>query len=163
MRRFLYLAALACMAFCVSCEKDGVSHTGDKSGKLYGIWTLTTKTEVITNSDGKEATKEVDYTDNHFYLALSEFPFPHAIAKKGSFTDADLEDVRVKAGTFTYNADQNQISFLNTIILTDELLLTKSMTLSGTFDVVELGKSDLVIKQKSNITGITTIYAYKKK
>ena len=162
MKRFLYLAALACMAFCVSCEKDGVSHTGDKSGKLYGIWTLTTKTEVVTNSEGKEVAKEVDYTDNHFYLALSEFPFPHAIAKKGSFTAADLEDVDVKAGTFTYNADLNQISFLKTIILTDELL-TKSMTLSGTFDVVELGKSDLVIKQKSNLTGITTIYAYKKK
>ena len=161
MKRFLYLAAIACMIFCVSCEKDGVSHTGDNTGKLYGIWALTTKTEVFTNSEGKETTTETDYTDNHFYLALSEFPIPHAIAKKGSFTDADLKDVDVKAGTFTYNSDLDQISFTKIITLTDEHL-TRSMILSGTFDVITLNDTDLAIKQKSKLTGVTTTYAYKK-
>ena len=120
-----------------------------------------TKTEVIKSSTGKETTKEVDYTENHFYLALSEFPFPHAIVKKGSFTDLDLEDVDVKAATFTFNADENKISFLKTVTLTDEML-SKSMTLSGTFDVLVLSDTDLVIKQDSLLPGVTVTYSYKK-
>ena len=159
MKRFLFAAVIACLTMITSCGVSNVHHTGDLTGSIYGVWALDSKAIAPANSVGNRSLNQVDYSGVHFYLSLSEPRI--ALAKKGSFTDADLEDVDVKAGTFTYNADLNQISFLKTIILTDELL-TKSMTLSGTFDVVELGKSDLVIKQKSNITGITTIYAYKK-
>ena len=82
MKKFFFLAALACMSLFVSCSKGDVPHTGDNSGKLYGIWTLNTKTEITKDSEGKETSKSVDYTENHFYLALSEFPIPTPLPRK---------------------------------------------------------------------------------
>ena len=161
MTRLIYLAISACMTLFVSCEKEGVPHTGDFTGTIYGVWALTTKTEITPASGGGENVVAVDYTENHFYLALSEFPFPHAIAKKGSFWGVDLDDVDVDAVTFTYNANRKQISFKKTLWLSDDLL-TRNMTLKGTFDVVELSETDLVIQQKASFSRKTTVYSYKK-
>lgn len=161
MKRIIYLAAIACMALFVSCEKeDVVSHTGDETGTLYGIWTLTTKSEITQKSDGGQEADEVDYRSRHFYLSLSEFPFPHAIAKKGSFTQFDLDDVDVDAVEFTYNAEQKKISFKKTLWLSDDFL-TYNMILSGTYDITELTKTKLVLQQKE-FTGTTIAYTYQK-
>ena len=157
MKKYFILAAFACLAlFFVSCDKQGVPHTGDETGTLYGIWYLKTKTDVSDTG-----TKTVDYSGCHFYLSLSEFPFPNAIGKKGSFTNFDLNDVDVDAVRFTYNAEQKKISFSNTIWLTDELL-TYSMLLSGTFDVVELNEKTLALRQENGLLGTTTTYTYER-
>ena len=157
MKKYFILAAFACLALLfVSCDKQGVPHTGDETGTLYGIWYLKTKTDV-SGSD----TKTVDYTKCHFYLSLSEFPFPHAIAKKGSFTSFDLDDVDVDAVRFTYNAEQKKISFNNAIWLTDDLL-SYSMLLSGTFDVVALDEKTLALRQENGLLGTTTTYTYER-
>lgn len=158
MKKYLIIAAAACLALLSSCAK-GVSHTGDETGTLYGIWTLTTKSIETTDSDGKVTTKDTDYTNVHFYLSLNEFPIPHAVAKKGSLTAFDLDDVDVDINRFTYNADQKKISFTKILSLTDGL--TYNMTLLGTFDVTELTKTKFVIKQK-DVLGITTVYTYTK-
>ena len=159
MKKFMFTAVLACLAaLFVSCE-DGVSHTGDETGTLYGVWALNNKTEVFQNSNGEITPKSVDYSGVHFYLALSEFPFPHAIAKKGSFTNFDLDDVDVDAVTFTYNQDQKKISFNKRLWLSDELL-TYNMILSGTFDVLQLDDKTLSICQEETLLGTTTKTTY---
>ena len=158
MKKYLIIAAVACLAILTSCSK-GVSHTGDETGTLYGIWRLTTKSIETTDPDGKVTTKETDYTNVHFYLSLSEFPIPHAVAKKGSLTAFDLDDVDVDINRFTYNASQKKISFTKILSLTDGL--SYNMTLLGTFDVTELSKTKFVIKQK-DLLGITTVYTYTK-
>ena len=161
MKRVIYLAAIACMALFASCEKeDVVSHTGDETGTLYGIWTLTTKSEITQKSNGEQEVDEVDYRSCHVYLSLGEFPFPHAIAKKGSFTQFDLDDVDVDAVGFTYNAEQKKISFKKTLWLSDDFL-TYNMILSGTYDITELTKTKLVLQQKE-FTGTTIAYTYQK-
>lgn len=159
MKKLIYLAIIACTALFASCEKEGVTHTGDETGNLYGIWALTTKTTITKASDGSATTQETDYTSNHFYLALSEFPFPHAIAKKGSFTDLDLDDVDVDAVRFTYNAEENKITFKKTIWLSDEALM-RNMILTGTFEVPKLTENEFVIQQ--TVGNVTTVYSYKK-
>lgn len=148
------------MALFTSCEKEGVPHTGDKTGDLYGVWILNTKAETVV-TDSEVNTTETDYTKVHFYLALSEFPFPHAIAKKGSFTDIDLDDVDVDAVTFTYNADESKISFKKKLWLSDELF-TYNMILDGTFDVKELTEKTLVISQENALLKKTTSYSFVK-
>ena len=157
MKKVLFAAAIACLSLFVSCEK-GVPHTGDTTGDLYGVWALKTKTEVLVTSDGTK-TNEVDYSSCHFYLTLSEFPFPHAIAKKGSLTSLDLDDVDVDAVTFTYNQVLKQISFNKRLWLSDDLL-KYNMLLSGTFDVQELTDKTFVISQE--LLGATTIYSYER-
>lgn len=157
MKRIVFAALIACMALFVSCEKENIPHTGDTTGTLYGVWTLTSKTETLQSGSG-QTNKETDYTKCHFFLALSEFPMPHAIAKKGSFTELDLDDVDVDAVFFTYNAEQKKISFKKTIWLSDEAL-KYNMILNGTFDVLELTDKKLVIQQTSALTGTVT-YTY---
>ena len=159
MKKLIYLAIIACTALFASCEKEGVTHTGDETGNLYGIWALTTKTTITKASDGSATTQETDYTSNHFYLALSEFPFPHAIVKKGSFTDLDLDDVDVKAAQFTYNSEESKITFKKTIWLSDEALM-RNMILTGTFEVPKLTENEFVIQQ--TVGNVTTVYSYKK-
>lgn len=159
MKKLIYLAIIACTALFASCEKEGVTHTGDETGNLYGIWALTTKTTITKASDGSATTQETDYTSNHFYLALSEFPFPHAIAKKGSFTDFDLDDVDVDAVRFTYNSEESKITFKKTIWLSDEALM-RNMILTGTFEVPKLTENEFVIQQ--TVGNVTTVYSYKK-
>lgn len=160
MKKTIILAAIACVALLTSCEKQDVPHTGDLTGNIYGIWALNTRTETIQGSNGAE-TKDYDYTKVHFYLALSEFPIPHAIAKKGSFTDLDLDDVDVDGTTFTFNADQKKILFNKLIWLSDEAL-TYNMRLSGTFDVLELTDKTLVISQNEALLNRTITYSFKK-
>ncbi len=161
MKKIFYLAAIACISLFVSCEKSGVPHTGDETGTLYGVWALTTKTIITTDSNDKQSSEDVDYTSNHFYIALGEFPFPYVIAKKGSFTDFDLKDVDVDAARYTYNSDLKQISFTKLVLLTDENL-SRSMSLSGTFDVLELSDTKLVIQHEEKLLGRTIKYSYKK-
>ena len=161
MKKTFLLAVIACIALFTSCEKQGVPHTGDLTGNIYGIWQLTQKSEAIQTSEGVDK-KDYDYTKVHFYLALAEFPIPHAIAKKGSFTDLDLDDVDVDGSTFTFNAEQKKISFKKILWLTDELL-TYSMLLSGTFDVLELTDNTFVIQQEEPLIKRTVTYTYTKR
>lgn len=160
MRKYVLAAIIASLALLfVSCQEK-VDHTGDQTKMLYGIWALKTKTEAVQTSDGVSS-KDVDYTNVHFYLTLSEFPFPHAIAKKGSFTDLDLDDVDVDAVGFTYNQDQKKISFKKRLWLSDDLL-TYNMILDGTFDVLELSDNSLVLRQESTILKTTTTYTFQR-
>lgn len=157
MKKFFLLAAIAVLPFFfASCEKNGVPHTGDETGTLYGVWYLKTKTEA-TGSD----TKTIDYSDCHFYLVLSEFPFPHAIGKKGSFTDLDLDDVDVDAVMFSYNENLKKISFNKPISLSDQFL-KYLMLLSGTFDIVELNDKVLALQQENGLLGRTDTYIYER-
>lgn len=161
MKKTFLLAVIVCLALFTSCEKQGVPHTGDLTGNIYGIWELTTKSEAVQTSEGIDK-KDYDYTKVHFYLALDEFPIPHAIAKKGSFTDLDLDDVDVDGSTFTFNADQSKISFKKVLWLSDEIL-TYNMLLSGTFDVLELTDKTLVLQQEEPLLKRTVTYSYKKR
>jgi len=158
MKKYYLIAAIACIALLTSCEQEDLPHTGDISGTLYGIWALNTKTETIQTSEGVQ-TGKYDYSDVHFYLSLSELPVPCAIAKKGSFTDFDLDDVDVDAVTFTFNADQKKLTFNKMLWLSDELL-TYNMILKGTFDVLELTDKNLVLQQEDKLLGKTTTYSY---
>ena len=94
MKAKFLMAVLACLALFSSCDKQVVSHTGDDTGNLYGIWQLDKKTEVVPQSGGDQ-TREIDFSKIHFYLAISNAGVPHALAKKGSFTELDLKDVDV--------------------------------------------------------------------
>jgi hypothetical protein len=100
----------------------------------------------------------VDYSGLHFFLTFGEFPFPHAIAKKGSFTKFDLKDVDVDGVRFTYNANKKKISFNKVLWLSEGLL--HHMRLSGTFDVLELTDSRLVLMQET--LGKRILYSYRK-
>jgi len=86
MKAKILMAVLACLALFASCDKQIVSHTGDDTGNLYGIWQLDKKTETESQSSGDQ-TKETDFSNIHFYLAISNAGVPHALAKKGSFTE----------------------------------------------------------------------------
>ena len=154
MKKFLFAAMIACLGLFASCDQLGVEHTGDKSGNLYGVWKLDTKTVITKNSDGQEERKDVDHSSVNFFLSLSEPQI--AIAKKGSFSQLDLKDVDVDAATFSYNEAKSQISFSKTLGLTEGLIY--SMYLSGTFDVLELTDKKLVLQQE--VLGVTVIYTY---
>ena len=159
MKKIFFAAALACLALLVSCQ-ESVPHTGDDTGALYGIWAMKTKTEAVKNSDGTVTDNTVDYSSVHFYLTLSEFPVPSAIAKKGSLTDLDLDDVDVDGVLFTYNKDKKQISFKKTLWLTEGLKY--NIHLSGTFDVVELTDKALVLRQENSLLGTVTTYTFQR-
>ena len=154
MKKFLFAAAVACVALFVSCEKQGVDHTGDITGSLYGIWALDSRTDVSKNSKGKETRSEVDYSSFHFYLSLSEPRL--ALAKKGSFTQLDLDDVDVDGAQFSYNDSKRQISFDDVLWLSEGILY--HMRLYGTYDILELTEDRFVIQQE--VAGSKTIFAY---
>ena len=154
MKKLLFAAAIACLALFTSCERQGVDHTGDLSGNLYGVWALDSKTTITTDSNGKEVRDEVDYSSFHFYLALSEPRL--AIAKKGSFTQLDLDDVDVDGAQFSYNASKHQISFDDTLWLSEGLFY--HMKLYGLYEILELSDKKLVFQQ-ATIAG-TTIFSY---
>ena len=159
MKRFLFFAAILAAALFTSCEKQGVPHTGDVTGNLYGVWALTTKS-VVDKNDSSKAIDE-DYTNVHFYVAFGEFPFPHAIGKKGSFTQFDLDDVDVDGAMITYNSDQRKISFTKSQIwLTDGLRY--SMKLDGTYDVLELTDKQFIIQQENVLLKTITTYTFKR-
>lgn len=161
MKAKILMAVFACLALFTACDNLAVPHTGDDTGNLYGIWQLDKKTEVVPQSSGNQ-TKETDFSQVHFYLAISNTVIPHALVKKGSFTQLDLKDVDVDGTLFTYNAGQKQIAFMEKLWLTEiKDLVAYDMELKGTFDVLELTSGSFVIQQK-NLLGVTITYAFKK-
>ena len=109
----LILAVIACMALLTSCGANRVSHTGDLTGSIYGVWALESKSVGPAGTVGQDAQNQVDYSGVHFYLSLSEPRI--ALAKKGSFTQFDLKDVDVDGSQFSFNASQKRISFTKTL------------------------------------------------
>ena len=150
MKNFIYMAAIACLALFTSCEKQGVDHTGDQTGKLYGRWVLETKhvvTESTTEGETSTDTKDTDYSNDHFFMGIGEFPFPHAMVKEGSLLTFDID--HVDGTRITYNSELKKISFLETLYL---LRGTHSLRLHGTYDVVELTDSKLTLRQEVVVT-----------
>ena len=152
MKKLFIAAFIACLALLTSCGVSKVRHTGDFTGTIYGVWALDTKTTSPIGTVGTGSQK--DYSVAHFYLSLSEPRI--ALAKKGSFTEFDLKDVDVDGSQFSYNASKKQISFKKTLWLTQGLQY--EMRLSGTFKVLEMTRTKLVIQKES--MGTRTIYAF---
>lgn len=142
MKKLLFAAVFACLAL-TSCGVSNVRHTGDLTGSIYGIWALDSK-------------NQVDYSGVHFYLSLSEPRI--ALAKKGSFTQLDLKDVDVDGSQFSYNATKKQIGFTKTLWLTEGLQY--EMRLSGTYNILEMTRTKLVIQKES--MGVKTIYSFRR-
>ena len=150
MRIFNVFAAslLACAALVfTSCEK-GVTNTGDFTGNLYGVWQLDTKTV------DRETLKDIDFNGEHFYLAVLPIV---AFAKKGALSALDFK-IDVDGTTYSYNDVKHQISFNKALVLSHGI--EEVMRLSGTFDVLELSKDNLVISKK--VGNSTTTYSYHK-
>ncbi len=143
MKKLLFAAVFVCMAMLTSCGVSSVNHTGDQTGSIYGVWALQSK-------------NQVDYSGVHFYLSLSEPRI--ALAKKGSFTQFDLKDVDVDGAQFSYNASRKQISFTKTLWLTQGLHY--EMHLSGTYNVLEMTRTKLVIQEES--LGTRTTYSFRR-
>ena len=143
MKKLLFAAVIACLALFTSCGVSSVNHTGDRTGSIYGVWALQSK-------------NQVDYSGVHFYLSLSEPRI--ALAKKGSFTQLDLKDVDVDGSQFSYNASKKQISFTKTLWLTQGLQY--EMRLSGTYKVLEMTRTKLVIQKES--MGVRTVYSFRR-
>jgi len=167
MKKLLFAAAVACMAVFTSCEKQGVSHTGDETGILYGVWELQTKVVTIETNNGGEAKNSSETTDfkgDHFMLRLYEPRL--AFAQEGSIFTFDIDDV--DAVTFAYNAEENKITFNKMLRLSKGFLSAKVMTLYGTFDVLELTDKKMVLRQSETaslgeVSGTqTTTYTYSK-
>ena len=143
MKKLLFAVVIACLALFTSCGVSSVNHTGDRTGSIYGVWALQSK-------------NQVDYSGVHFYLSLSEPRI--ALAKKGSFTQFDLKDVDVDGAQFSYNASKKQISFTKTLWLTQGLHY--EMRLSGTYNVLEMTRTKLVIQKES--LGTRTTYSFRR-
>ncbi len=156
MKRFLFAAVIACLTMITSCGVSNVHHTGDLTGSIYGVWALDSKAIAPANSVGNSSMNQVDYSGVHFYLSLSEPRI--ALAKKGSFTQLDLKDVDVDGSQFSYNASKKQISFTKTLWLTQGLQY--EMRLSGTYKVLEMTRTKLVIQKES--MGVRTVYSFRR-
>ena len=143
MKKSLFAVVIACLALFTSCGVSKINHSGDLSGSIYGVWALDSK-------------NQVDYSGVHFSLSLSEPRI--ALAKKGSFTQFDLKDVDVDGSQFSYNASRKQISFTKTLWLTQGLQY--EMRLSGTYNVLEMTRTKLVIEKES--LGVRTTYSFRR-
>ncbi len=154
MKRLLFAAAIACLTMLTSCGVSRVNHTGDLTGAIYGVWALDSKTVVPANAVGKGT--PVDYSGVHFYLSLSEPRI--ALAKKGSFTQFDLKDVDVDGSQFSYNATKKLIGFEKTLWLTQGLQY--EMRLAGTYKILEMTRTKLVIQKES--LGVRTVYSFRR-
>ena len=152
MKKLIIAVFIASLALITSCGISSVSHTGDLTGAIYGVWALDSKTVGTAGSLGNQ----VDYSGVHFYLSLSEPRI--ALAKKGSFTQFDLDDVDVDGSQFSYNASRKQISFKKVLWLTQGLQY--EMRLSGTYKVLEMTRTRLVIQKAS--LGVRTTYAFRR-
>ena len=156
MKKSLFAVVIACLALFTSCGVSRINHTGDRTGAIYGVWALESKTIVPASTIGKSVRNQVDYSGVHFYLSLSEPRI--ALAKKGSFTQFDLKDVDVDGSQFSYNASKKLIGFEKTLWLTQGLQY--EMRLSGTYQILEMTRTKLVIQKES--MGIRTIYAFRR-
>ena len=152
MKKSLFVALFASLILFASCGISNVSHTGDLTGAIYGVWALDSKTVAPANAIGNP----VDYSGVHFYLSLSEPRI--ALAKKGSFTQFDLDDVDVDGSQFSFNASRKQISFKKVLWLTQGLQY--EMRLSGTYRVLEMTRTKLVIQKES--LGVRTTYSFRR-
>ena len=169
MKIFSYLAAslLACAAFLFTSCDEGVEHTRDQTGAIYGIWMLDTGITDIQYKSGENSEQKHDETDfngDNFLLCLYE---PRtAFASEGTIFTFDIDDVDAKF--FSYNENSKKISFDGTLYLTKGFLTPKIMSLSGTWDVKELTDQKLILsKSESVVIGSfngnqTTIYSYHK-
>jgi len=117
---------------------------------------LESKSVVPVGTVGQGAQNQVDYSGVHFYLSLSEPRI--ALAKKGSFTQLDLDDVDVDGAQFSFNAAKKRISFTKTLWLTQGLQY--EMRLSGTYQVVEMSRSKLVLQKEA--LGVRTVYSFRR-
>lgn len=143
MKKLFFAAFISCLALFTSCSVSNVRHTGDLTGSIYGVWELVSR-------------DKVDYSGVHFYLSLSEPRI--ALAKKGSFTLLDLKDVDVDGAQFSYDGTRKQISFTKTLWLTQGLQY--EMRLSGTYRVLEMSRTKLVIQKES--VGSGTRYTFRR-
>lgn len=160
----------ASLFFCAalllpSCTK-GVEHTGDDTGLLYGNWVLDTKTVTSPSTSGAgtdSQVSETSFVNDHFYLCLVEPQL--AFGKEGTLLTFDIDDV--DAGKFSYNADLGKITF-EKIILLSTGFPPRIMSLLGTFDVVELTDTRLVLSKEDKVElgGLSyqqkTVYSYHK-
>ena len=156
MKKILFAAVIACAALFTSCGVSRINHTGDVTGSIYGVWALESKSVVPAGTVGQDAQNQVDYSGVHFYLSLSEPRI--ALAKKGSFTQFDLKDVDVDGSQFSFNASQKRISFTKMLWLTEGLRY--EMRLSGTYQVVEMSRSKLVLQKEA--LGVRTVYSFRR-
>ena len=162
----LAASLLACAALLLpSCTK-GVEHTGDDTGLLYGNWVLDTKTVTTPSTSGAgtdSQVSETSFVNDHFYLCLVEPQL--AFGKEGTLLTFDIDDV--DAGKFSYNADLGKITF-EKIILLSTGFPPRIMSLLGTFDVVELTDTRLVLSKEDKVElgGLSypqkTVYSYHK-
>lgn len=141
MKKMFFAAVVACLTLFTSCGVSRVSHTGDLTGSIYGVWAL-------------DSRDHVDFSGVHFYLSLSEPRI--ALAKKGSFTHFDLKDVDVDGSQFSFNASKKLIRFEKTLWLTQ--VPRYEMRLSGTYRVLEMTRTKLVIQKDS--FGARTTYSF---
>ena len=98
-------------------------------------------------------------TINILFIVVSFITFfhlPAQLAKKGSFTQFDLDDVDVDGSQFSFNAYKKRISFTKTLWLTEGLRY--EMRLSGTYQVVEMSRSKLVLQKEA--WGVRTVYSF---
>ncbi|MBQ6073210.1 MAG: hypothetical protein IJK90_04780 [Bacteroidales bacterium] len=156
MKKLLFAVVIVGLVLFTSCGVSRVNHTGDITGSIYGVWALDSKAVVPSGSIGNAARNQVDYSGVHFYLSLSEPRI--ALAKKGSFTQFDLKDVDVDGSQFSFNASRKLISFTKTLWLTQGLQY--EMRLSGTYRVLEMTRTKLVIQKES--MGFKTIYSFRR-
>ncbi|MBP5487272.1 MAG: hypothetical protein J6Y06_06570 [Bacteroidales bacterium] len=182
MKRILIAALAACVVMFSSCEAEGILESEDQAEEqteeqvkeqtevqagdqveeqseeqtvsIFGIWALDSKTEVIKDSKGNDKSNKVDYSKFHFYLAFGQ-PYL-ALAKKGSLSNFDLDDVDVDGTHFSYDTSKKKIRFNDILWLSEGLLY--HMRLSGTYDVIELSENRLVIQQE--VLGVKTIFSY---
>ena len=163
MRIFSVLAAslLTCAALVFpSCTK-GVEHTGDDTGNLYGRWVLDSKTVVTPNTSGDTETTQTQFTNDHFFLCLVEPQ--RAFAKEGTLLTFDIDDV--DSVPFSYNQEKGKITF-EKIILLSAGFPPRTMRLFGTYDVVKLTDTELVLSQEETVDipninyKSTTTYSY---
>ena len=159
MKRILIAALAACVVMFSSCEAEGILESEDQAEdqaeeqvkeqtevqasdqveeqseeqtvSIFGIWALDSKTEVIKDSKGNDKSNKVDYSKFHFYLAFGQ-PYL-ALAKKGSLSNFDLDDVDVDGTHFSYDTSKKKIHFNDILWLSEGLLY--HMRLSGTYDV----------------------------
>ena len=46
MKKSLFTVVIACLALFTSCGVSRINHTGDRTGAIYGVWALESKTIV---------------------------------------------------------------------------------------------------------------------
>lgn len=137
MRRFILAAMAACMAvLAISCTGHLDDATGDESGILYGTWVLDTyRFDAGGSVDGDGGTVPViiPYKLKETTLSFGDDLIAHAHM-----------GWEFSASAYSFDADKQQITFARMMEVSDDGMI---MVLAGTFDVVELTKDKLVLRQ----------------